>query len=94
MSQPTTEPAPAPVIVRYVTAFSVYEIDHTGPGFLVRRVCGLNPPTPKQGPDGVWKIATAIARRPDDTLRFQWSEDPMDATVTSPVMRAEPVVAE
>lgn len=80
------EPRP-PVIVRYETTYSVYEIDHTGPGFRVRRVSGRLSPTPRQGKDGEWKDAVAIEKGPDDSLRFQWSADPDDATITSPVVR-------
>ena len=81
-----------PVIVRYETTYSTYEVDHTGPGFRVRRLTSTHEPTPKQGRDGEWRDAVSIDVRPDERLVFHWSDDPLDATITSPVARATPLV--
>lgn len=40
-------------VVRYTTANSVYEVDYGAK--RVRRIVGMNEPTPRQGDDGAWK---------------------------------------
>lgn len=82
------------VVVRYETVYSTYEVDHTGPGFRVRRMSSLHEPTPKQGEDGQWKDAVDVKRFPDGRLLFCWSADALDATISSPVLSCRPLTTE
>lgn len=51
------------------TLNSTYEIDYARDGIWVRRIEGVNKPTPNQGEDGVWQECKSV-----ETLRVGESE--------------------
>lgn len=52
-----------------ITKFSIYEVDFENN--RVRRVSGVNRPTPRQGSDGEWKTYQTVFLS-DHGLIFQW----------------------
>lgn len=44
---------------RFRTENSTYEMDTEAR--LIRRIIGVNPPTPRQGPDGYWRPYRAVS---------------------------------
>jgi hypothetical protein len=71
------------------TKNSTYEIDEVNK--LVRRVHGLNDPTPRQGADGEWKEYVGIIIAPRGML-IQWGTNPdgsLKCTWTSKVIKID-----
>lgn len=72
-------------MIRYQTQFSTYEVDEERK--LIRRLDGVNDPTPRQGPDGEWKQyyrLTETVHLWDDgpSLWIEW-DDAGHGTLTS-----------
>lgn len=88
--------------MRFRTVNSTYEVEYD-PGVVdspatgrVRRLGGENDPTPRQGPDGVWKAFMAItAIRPGDCVTIIWKIDDVEdfsiarTTITSEILWVE-----
>ena len=74
--------------LRVRTTFSTYEIEHTGHGIRVRRLDGVNEPTPNQGADGQWQAVSTYDWEAGGIL-FQWLDLPGKATLTSRVRGVE-----
>jgi hypothetical protein len=55
--------------LQITTDFSIYEVDFGNN--RVRRVSGVNKPTPRQGADGEWKTYMSVSMF-DHGLIFQW----------------------
>jgi hypothetical protein len=55
--------------MQVITAFSIYEVDFDNR--RVRRVSGVDRPTPRQGADGEWKSYLSVSMF-DEGLLFQW----------------------
>lgn len=81
--------------MRVLTAYSMYEVDLANN--RVRRLAGLNDPTPRQGPDGEWQQCKDIYMTQDSTLLFVWSDNgdgTKRCTETSHVLRTEEIPSE
>lgn len=70
------------------TEFSSYEIDQAQR--RIRRIGGVNPPTPNQGPDGDWQSYESITRV-GDGLMIVWDigDDRIRRTWTSRIEAIE-----
>ena len=69
---------------RIQTENSVYEVDYDQK--RIRRVGGVNEPTPNQGPDNVWNDYSALQPMHNSML-IVWPDG--KATLTSPITSAE-----
>lgn len=80
------------MITRIITQDSTYEVDLGN--CLIRRVKGVNPPTPNQGEDGKWRSYVQLAIV-DNSLMVVWGVDPsgdqvvVRRTWTSPIQATE-----
>ena len=73
----------------YDTLFSTYEVDEEEK--KIRRINGLNDPTPRMGEDGVWKSYEKIHPNPEGIL-IVWAyvDGVAKCTRTSPLVMVTP----
>lgn len=77
---------------RVLTAYSIYEIEPLNK--RVRRLAGINSPTPRQGNDGEWQPYQALHYTLENTLLFVWGDNPdgtQKCTETSHIVSIESV---
>ena len=75
---------------RVSTVNSVYHINESE--HLIRRIGGVNLPTPRQGEDGEWATYETIVQHPQGGLLIVWGENPdgtARCTWTSDVVLAD-----
>jgi hypothetical protein len=66
------------------TANSVYQVNEAD--HMIRRLSGVNDPTPRQGVDGQWREYEQILPHPAGGLLIVWNQTTGKCTWTSDVM--------